>query len=213
MSPQSYMASVGQRLANRGQPGTVAEQHAHGGLALLAAANSGQCSATGRLEIELPALGEHQQAERRHRLAHGEHVDERVARPGPGLRSSAHPAQRSTTGVPSSVTASAAPSSPCSRKFVAKALRNPAKRGSQEPLIVGNSAVEEAVGRAPTFASAQGTGATASPAASTAESPANTRTTLSATQTGFSPPSVSTVKRVTTWCQPPPTSETSTICW
>ena len=38
-----------------------------------------------------------------------------------------------------------------------------------------------------------------------------TRVTESATQTGFSPPSTSTVQRWTTWCQPPPTSSTETI--
>ena len=32
--------------------------------------------------------------------------------------------------------------------------------------------------------------------------------TLSATQTGFSPPSISTVNLVTAWNQPPPTSST-----
>ena len=44
------------------------------------------------------------------------------------------------------------------------------------------------------------------------QSSTSTRPTLSATHTGFSPPSISTVSLVTTWCQPPPRSSTSTIC-
>ena len=47
--------------------------------------------------------------------------------------------------------------------------------------------------------------------ARTLSAQAITRVTESATQTGFSPPSISTVQRWTTWCQPPPTSSTETI--
>ena len=102
---------------------------------LPAAANSGQYAATGASRSSSPRSAS--------RCAHSavgplvvDHTFTRVSRSHGRLRAaSAQPPHRSTTVRPSSMTVTAAPSSPRSRKFSSNAARTAANRSSQWPSM------------------------------------------------------------------------------